>query len=41
VLGRAAHVEKYGLIALVVIGAALYGYHQWKERREAKAPTPS
>jgi membrane protein DedA with SNARE-associated domain len=36
VLGRAAHVEKYGLIALVVIGAAIYGYHQWKERREGK-----
>jgi membrane protein DedA with SNARE-associated domain len=41
VLGRAAHVEKYGLIALVVVGAAVYGYHQWRDRREAKAPTPS
>lgn len=35
VLGRAAHIEKYGLIALLVIGLAVWGWHQWKERRDA------
>jgi membrane protein DedA with SNARE-associated domain len=34
VLGRAAHIEKYGLIALVVVGVGIWLYHQWKERRE-------
>src|SRR5437667_46913 len=38
VLGRAAHVEKWGLLLLLVIGAAVWGYHQWKDRREAAAP---
>jgi membrane protein DedA with SNARE-associated domain len=41
ILGRAAHVEKYGLIALVLIGAAVYGYHQWNERRQAAEPPSS
>jgi membrane protein DedA with SNARE-associated domain len=35
VLGKAAHVEKYGLIALILIGGGIYAYHQWKERRAA------
>lgn len=34
VLGKAEHVEMYGLIALLVIGSAVYAYHQWKNRRE-------
>ena len=36
VLGRAAHIEKWGLLALVVVGAGIWGYHQWKERRETE-----
>src|SRR5439155_861593 len=28
VLGRAAHIEKWGLLALVVVGVAVWGYHQ-------------
>lgn len=34
VLGRAAHIEKWGLLALVVIGVAFWGWHRWKERKE-------
>jgi len=34
VLGRAAHIEKWGLLILVVGGLAIWLYHQWKERRE-------
>jgi membrane protein DedA with SNARE-associated domain len=34
VLGRAAHIEKYGLIILVVAAVGVWGYHKWKERRE-------
>ena len=37
VLGRAAHIEKWGLLVLVVVGVGVWGYHQWKERREGKA----
>jgi membrane protein DedA with SNARE-associated domain len=33
-LGKAEHVEMYGLIALLVIGGAVYAYHQWKSRQE-------
>ena len=36
VLGRAAHIEKWGLLVLLVVGGAIWGYHQWKERREAR-----
>jgi membrane protein DedA with SNARE-associated domain len=36
VLGRAAHIEKWGLLILVVVGIALWAYHQWKDRREEK-----
>jgi membrane protein DedA with SNARE-associated domain len=35
VLGRAAHIEKWGLLALIVIGIAVFAWHKWKERREA------
>ena len=34
ILGKAAHIEKWGLLALVVIGVAVWGYHQWKDRRD-------
>jgi membrane protein DedA with SNARE-associated domain len=33
VLGRAAHIEKYGLIILLVIGLAVWGWHKWRERK--------
>ncbi len=33
VLGRAAHIEKWGLLVPLVLGLAIWGYHQWKERR--------
>jgi membrane protein DedA with SNARE-associated domain len=33
VLGRAAHIEKWGLLILVVGGIAVWAYHRWKERR--------
>jgi membrane protein DedA with SNARE-associated domain len=34
VLGRAAHIEKYGLIVLAVVGVGLWAYHRWKDERE-------
>ena len=33
VLGRAAHIEKWGLVVLLVVGVALWAYHQWKDRK--------
>jgi membrane protein DedA with SNARE-associated domain len=36
VLGRAAHIEKYGLLALVLVGLGVWGWHQWKDRRERR-----
>ena len=33
VLGKAAHIEKWGLLVLVLVGVGVWGYHQWKERR--------
>lgn len=41
VLGRAAHIEKWGLLVLVVVGLGLWGYHRWKERREVSEDQPS
>ena len=35
ILGRAAHIERYGLIALVVIGVGVWLYHRMKEKRES------
>jgi membrane protein DedA with SNARE-associated domain len=35
VLGRAAHIERWGLLALLVLGLSIWGYHQWKERRSS------
>ena len=39
VLGRAAHIEKWGLLILIVVGVAIWGYHQWKDRREKDQPS--
>jgi membrane protein DedA with SNARE-associated domain len=35
VLGRAAHIERWGLIILVVVGVGIWAYHQWKERSDS------
>ncbi len=37
ILGRAAHIERYGLIVLVVGGVGFWLYHRWKEKRAADA----
>ena len=37
ILGRAAHIERYGLIALLVIGVGVWLYHRWKEKRSAES----
>jgi len=34
VLGKAEHVEKWGLLIIVVVGVAVWLYHQNKERRD-------
>ncbi len=39
VLGRAAHIEKWGLLILIVVAVAIWGYHQWKDRREKDQPS--
>ena len=39
VLGKAAHIEKYGLIILLAAGIGFWLYHQWKEKR-AQGPAP-
>ena len=33
-LGRAAHIEKWGLLLLVIVGLGIWGYRKWKDRRE-------
>ena len=35
VLGRAAHIEKWGLLLLVIIALGVWSYHRWKDRRES------
>jgi membrane protein DedA with SNARE-associated domain len=40
VLGRAAHIEKYGLLVLLVAGVGFWLYHRWKEKREDAEATP-
>jgi membrane protein DedA with SNARE-associated domain len=37
VLGRVEHIEKYGLLMIVVIAVGFWLYHRWKERR-AESP---
>ena len=37
ILGRAAHIERYGLIVLLVIGLGVWLYHRWKDRRSAES----
>lgn len=39
ILGRAAHIEKWGLLFLVVVGVGIWLYHQWNERREEEIDT--
>ena len=34
ILVSAAHIEKWGLLVLVVVGVSVWGYHQWKDRRD-------
>jgi membrane protein DedA with SNARE-associated domain len=34
VLGKAAHIEKYGLLALLLIGIGVFLYHRYKEKKE-------
>src|SRR5213592_5277981 len=34
ILGRAAHIERYGLIVLVAVGVGVWLYHRWKEKRQ-------
>lgn len=33
-LGRAAHAEKYGLVALLVIAGIVWLYHRGKDKKE-------
>lgn len=33
VLGRAEHIEKYGLAAILLIAVGFWLYHRWRERR--------
>src|ERR1043165_6893634 len=33
VLGRAAHIEKYGLLILIIVVPAIFAWHQYKDRR--------
>jgi membrane protein DedA with SNARE-associated domain len=34
VLGRAAHIEKWGLLILVVVAIAVWAWHRWRDKRE-------
>src|SRR4051812_12626656 len=34
ILGRAAHIERYGLIVLVVVGLGFWLWHRWKDKRD-------
>lgn len=36
VLGKAAHIEKWGLLVLLVAGGAIWAWHQWKDRRTSE-----
>jgi membrane protein DedA with SNARE-associated domain len=38
-LGKAAHIEKWGLLVLVLVGVGIWVYHQIKERREESQPS--
>lgn len=35
VLGKAAHIEKWGLLVLVVAGIGVWLWHAWRERRRS------
>ena len=36
VLGRVEHIEKYGLLIIVVVAIGFWFWHRYKERREAE-----
>lgn len=36
-LGRVEHIEKYGLLIIVVIAVGFWLYHRWKEKKEEAA----
>lgn len=36
VLGRVEHIEKYGLLIIVLIAVGFWVYHRWKEKREER-----
>lgn len=36
VLGKAAHIEKYGLLAIVVVAVSVWAIHRYRDRRKAK-----
>jgi membrane protein DedA with SNARE-associated domain len=37
ILGKAAHIEKWGLLVMVVVGVGFWLWHRWKEKRERTA----
>jgi membrane protein DedA with SNARE-associated domain len=37
VLGRVEHIEKYGLIIIVVIAVGFWLWHRYKEKKEDEA----
>lgn len=37
VLGKAAHIERWGLLVLVVGAIGVWVWHRWKERREEES----
>src|SRR5438552_14433618 len=36
ILGRAAHIEKWGLLILIVAGVGIWAWHQWRDRAESR-----
>lgn len=40
VLGKAAHVEKYALLFIIVVAVGVWLYHRWKEKRETGETSP-
>jgi membrane protein DedA with SNARE-associated domain len=34
VLGRAEHIEKWGLLGLVIVGVGMFVWHRYKEKKE-------
>lgn len=38
-LGRVEHIERYGLIVIVLIAVGFWVWHRWKEKREDAEPS--